>query len=189
MDKIQEEIPETQPRETRFTEELVDHYWGSINYVQSLIRASELKAGLILSFYGILMNFIYQTFVVINMDSSFQIVLYILLGIWFCCTVASIYFAVRCFIPRMEIKYEKNPFFFQDVISRFGSIKQFSKTFHEISTDEDALFDHLGQQIYIISKIAAIKFKNVQRSLQFLAYELVVLLLIIIYYVVVSIYA
>lgn len=79
--------------------------------------------------------------------------------------------------------------FFKDVISRFGSIKQFSKTFHEISTDEDVLFDQLGQQIYIISKIAAVKFKNVHRSLQFPANELVVLLLIIVYFVVVSIYA
>ena len=43
------------------TEELVDHYWGSINYVSSLIRASEIKAGLILSFYGILFNIIYPS--------------------------------------------------------------------------------------------------------------------------------
>ena len=188
MDMIQEEMPGKQPRETRFTEELVDHYWGSIDYVQGLIRASELKAGLILSFYGILMNFIYQTLVVTKVHQSFQIILYTLLGVWFCCMVTSIYFAVRCFIPRMEIKYEKNVFFFQDVISRFGSIKQFSKTFHEISTDEEMLFDQLGQQIYIISKIAALKFKYVHRSLRFLAYELVVLLLIIIYYAVISIY-
>jgi len=186
---LQEGIPEKQPKETRFTEELVDHYWGSINYVQSLIRASELKAGLILSFYGILMNFIYQTLVVTKVHQTYQIVFYILLAVWFCFTVVSIYFAVRCFIPRMELQYDKNAFFFKDVISRFGSIKQFSKTFHEISTDEDILFDQLGQQIYIISKIAAIKFKNVHRSLQFLAYELVVLLLIIVYFVVVSFYA
>lgn len=180
-----EERPENLSNETRFTEELVDHYWGSINYVQSLIRASELKAGLILSFYGILMNFIYQTLVATKVHQSFQIVLYILLGAWFLCTVVSIYFAVRCFIPRMEINYDKNVFFFKDVISRFGSIHQFSKTFHKVSTDEDALFDQLGQQIYIISKIAAIKFKNVHRSLQFLAYALVILLLIAIYYIIV----
>jgi len=184
---IQEELPGKQPQKPRFTEELVDHYWGSINYVQSLIRASELKAGLILSFYGILMNFVYQSISIVTVHPSFQIILYILLGIWFCCTVASIYFAIRCFIPRMEIKYDKNVFFFQDVISRFGNIKQFSKFFHEISTDEDALFDQLGQQIYILSKIATIKFKNVHRSLQFLAYGLVVMLLVIIYYVVVSV--
>ena len=41
-------------------EELVDHYWGGINYVLGLIRASEIKAGLLLSFYGILLNFIFQ---------------------------------------------------------------------------------------------------------------------------------
>lgn len=182
-----EEIPEEQPLETRFTEELVDHYWGSINYLQGLIRASELKAGLILSFYGILMNFIYQSFNLVVNFPSMRILLFILLGVWFCCTVASIYFAIRCFIPRIETRYEKNIFFFQDIISRFGTIKQFSHTFHKISTDEDALFDQLGQQIYIISKITAVKFKNVESSLRFLAYGLVALLLIVIYYVVVTV--
>ena len=43
----------------KHTDDLIDHYWGSINYISSLIKASELKAGLILTFYGILLNFIY----------------------------------------------------------------------------------------------------------------------------------
>ncbi|MBY5957555.1 hypothetical protein KUV50_05370 [Membranicola marinus] len=181
-----DETPGQEPLETRFTEELVDHYWGSINYLQGLIRASELKAGLILSFYGILLNFVYQSMRIAEVHHSVLIVLYLLLGGWFICTVTSIYFAIRCFIPRLEISYDKNIFFFKDVISRFGSIKQFSKTFHEISTNEDALFDQLGQQIYIISKIAAVKFKNVHRSLLFLAYGLIALLLIVVYYAMVS---
>ena len=37
--------------------------------------------------------------------------------------------------------------FFQDVISKYGVIRQFPQTFHEISTDVDALFDQLGQRI------------------------------------------
>ena len=60
-------------------EELVDHYWGSINYVSSLIRASEIKAGLILSFYGILLNFVYQNLeLAIAHAATFQL-LYVLL--------------------------------------------------------------------------------------------------------------
>ncbi len=177
---------EAQIKKPSHTEELVDHYWGSINYVFGLIKASEIKAGLILSFYGILLNLIYQSLGMVLAPTPGKIILYILLGLWFCCIVISIYFSIRCFIPRIEAKYDKNLFFFKDVISKFGSIKEFSKTFYKVSLDEKELFDQLGQQIFVISKIAAIKFKSVQRSLQFLAFGLLVLLLIIIYYIILT---
>ena len=168
----------------KHTDDLVDHYWGSINYVTGLIKASELKAGFILSFYGILLNFIYQGTTMAIKNVPNEMILYILLGLWLCCTVASIYFSIRCFIPRIEAKYDKNIFFFRDVISKFGTINEFSKTFYSISRDEDQLFDHLGQQVFVISKIATIKFKNVQRSLKFLALGLLLLLLTIVYYII-----
>ena len=82
-------------------------------------------------------------------------------------------------MPRIEAKYEKNIFFFGDVISKFGNVKEFSKTFHEISSDEDQLFDQLGQQIYIISKIAAYKFSCVNKALRFLAIGLLLLLVLL----------
>lgn len=107
--------------------------------------------------------------------------LYMLLGLWFTCTVFSIYFCIRCFMPRIEEKYDKNIFFFNDVITKFGTIKEFSKTFHKISLNEDEVFDHMGQQIYIISKITAEKFKNVKKALQFLAVGMLILLVTILY--------
>ena len=163
------------------TEELVDHYWGSMGHVTSLIKASEIKAGLILSFYGILLNFIYQSLGSILSTGSNDIILYILASGWFLATAISIFFSIRCFIPRIEGKFSPNVFFFGDVISKFGDIKEFSKTFYEVSLDETALFEQLGEQIYIISKIAAWKFKNVKRSITFLAIGLSSLLLIMLY--------
>lgn len=166
------------------TEELVDHYWGSINYVLGLIRASEVKAGLILSFYGILFNFVFGQIETVFAVESGQIVLYVLLGIWFLCTVASIYFSIRCFMPRIEGKYDKNVFFFGDVISKFGTIKEFSRTFYKLSLNEEELFDQLGQQIFVISKIAQQKFKYVNRALRFLAIGLLVSLIVVVYYMI-----
>ncbi len=163
-------------------EELVDHYWGSINYVSSLIRASEIKAGLILSFYGILLNFVYQNLeLAIAHAATFQL-LYVLLALWFILTGASIYFSIKCFMPHIEAKYDKNVFFFGDVISKYGNIKEFSKTFYHISLNEAELFDQLGQQIYINSKIAALKFRNVNRSIRLLGIQLIMLFIITAYY-------
>lgn len=169
------------------TEDLVDHYWGSIGYVFGLIKASELKAGLILSFYGILLNLIYQHLGMFFQIGSDQVVLFVLLGLWFLCTGVSIYFSIRCFMPRIEGKYDKNIFFFGDVISKFGNIHEFSRTFYTISLNEEKLFLQLGQQIFIISKIANYKFRNVNRSIRFLALGLFLLLAIVAYYTVIVI--
>lgn len=168
----------------KHTDDLIDHYWGSISYVSSLIKASEIKAGLILSFYGILLNFVYQNISVVLAHFKDGTIIYILLTVWFGCAVISIYYCIRCFMPRIESKYERNIFFFGDVISKFGDIKEFSRTFFAISVDEDQLFDQLGQQIFINAKIANLKFRNVQRALKFLAIQFVLLLVIVLYYVV-----
>lgn len=163
------------------TEDMVDHYWGSINYIFGLIKASEIKAGLLLSFYGIVFNFMLQKIKILVDIFGNDFLLYVLLGLWFTCTAFSIYFCIRCFMPRIEEKYDKNIFFFKDVISKFGTIKEFSKTFYKISLNEEEVFDHMGQQIYIISKITSEKFKNVKRALQCLAIGMVTLLVTICY--------
>lgn len=156
-------------------EELVDHYWGSINYIFSLIRASEIKAGLILSFYGILLNLIYQDISAVNaLAREGYWIIYVPLGMGIISTVASIYYSIRCFMPRMEMEFDTNAFFFQDIITKFGDYRQFAKTFHAISLNEEELFDHLGQQIYINSKIASVKFKMVNKSIYFLAVSLII---------------
>ncbi len=163
-------------------EELVDHYWGSVNYVAGQIKSSEIKAGLILSFYGILFNFIYNSIDLVLEKASDYFFLYILIGFWIISTLASVFFSIRCFMPRIEAKYEKNMFFFGDVISKFGDIKAFSKSFYKVSLDEKELFDQLGQQIFVNSKIAAAKFKNVNRSILLLAIGLILLFVIAICY-------
>ncbi|MDT7827336.1 DUF5706 domain-containing protein [Pricia sp. S334] len=166
------------------TEDLVDHYWGSIGYVFGLIKASELKAGLILSFYGILLNLIYQHLGMFFQTGFDKIILLLLLGLWLTCTGVSIYFSIRCFMPRIESSFEKNIFYFGDVISKFGNVQEFSKTFYNISLNEEELFLQLGQQIFIISKIADYKFRNVNRSIRFLALGLFLLLAMAAYYTV-----
>ncbi|WP_405414095.1 Pycsar system effector family protein [Maribacter sp. Asnod1-A12] len=163
-------------------EELVDHYWGTINYVSGLIKASELKAGLILSFYGIILNFIYQSAAPVMHSVSNAILFYILIGLWFVATVVSIFYSVRCFIPKLEGNYSDNVFYFGDVITKFGTIKEFSKKFYDVSINEKEVFEQLGAQIYINSKISAWKFRNVQRSIRFLAISLILLLLTAVYY-------
>ncbi len=162
----------------KHTDDLVDHYWGSVNYITNLIKSSELKAGLILSFYGILLNLIYQSSSEISDSLRGNFALYFLVALWSILTMASIFYCVRCFIPRIEGNYEKNMFFFKDIITKFGDVNQFSTSFFEMSTDENQLFKQLGEQIFVISKIADWKFKNVKRAISLLAISLGVLFII-----------
>ena len=78
-------------------------------------------------------------------------------------------------------------FFFKDIISKFGDIKEFSKTFFDMSRDEDLLFGQLGEQIFIISKISDWKFRNVKRAISLLAIGLVILFITGIYHFLFSI--
>lgn len=100
------------------------------------------------------------------------------------CTAGSIFYCVRCFIPKIEGNYEKNVFFFSDVIYKFGNIKEFSKTFYDVSVNEEKFFGQLGEQIYIISKIAAWKFRNVKRAIRLLAMGLMLLFITAGYYMI-----
>jgi hypothetical protein len=175
------QVPQYQSDISDYPQELIDHYWGSINYILELVKSSELKAGLILSFYGIVLSFIYKKIEVILTDFSNSTFLYILIGLWFFSTLVSIYYSFRCFMPRKETKFKKNIFFFGDIITKFGDVDEFSKTFYDISLDKDRLFDQLGQQIFILSKIAASKFKNVNKSLQFLGLGMLLILISMIY--------
>ncbi|MGK0378062.1 hypothetical protein [Patiriisocius sp. Uisw_017] len=60
--------------------DLAFHYWHTITYLVNLIRCSELKAGLILSFYGIIFDFIYQNIEQTKEQFGGNLLLFILLG-------------------------------------------------------------------------------------------------------------
>jgi hypothetical protein len=66
----------------KHTDDLVDHYWGTIEYLTSLVKASELKAGILLSFYGILFNLIHTLFTESSISLTSINPISILTGIW-----------------------------------------------------------------------------------------------------------
>jgi len=174
------------PARGSHAEDMVDHYWGSINHVSTMIRASELKAGLILSFYGILLNLLYQGTDAIVEALIHHKTLYIPISIWVACTSASIYYSINCFIPQIEDKYTKNVLFFGDIISKFGNANEYAKTFYKVSLNEVELFEQMGEQIFVLSKIVSHKFKNVTQAIRFLAIGLSLLFITSIYYLIVT---
>ena len=87
-------------------------------------------------------------------------------------------------MPRIELKFRKNVFFFRDAANSFGDIDKYSKKLTEICTDENELFTQLSHQIFIESTIIDQKFKSVQKSIKYFAISFIFIILIIGYIII-----
>lgn len=144
-----------------------NNYWEQLERLEKLIRASELKAGIIFSFHslviGLFIDRIEQFTPVIQTNKIFVVISLM----WMVCVLISIYYCFKCFKPQIELKYEKNVFFFRDAVYSFGDVDKYTKKLMEICGSEDALYEQLSQQIHIESKIIDQKFICVQKSIKF----------------------
>lgn len=161
-------------------EEKIIVYWETIKHISELNRTAELKAGLIMSFFGLVLGVIFE--MALNIESNFQpnAVIVIMVSTYFFFVGRSIFFAFRCFLPQIETSFDKNMFFFYDVTTNYGDIRSFSKNFHGLLENDKALYDQLGQQIFVHSLIASKKLGNVNKSVRNLAYSFVLMMLAVI---------
>jgi hypothetical protein len=153
--------------------------WMQIERLERMIRAAELKAGLIISFHSLILGLLFDKLELIKPIFDENILYFILASIWILLVIFSLYFSIKCFIPRLELKYDDNVFFFGDIVSRFGDAKEYSAKLKEVCKDENEFISQLAEQIHAESNIIGIKFKYVQKSIKFLAYSFIFVVLII----------
>ena len=143
-----------------------NNYWEQLERLEKLIRASELKAGIIFSFHsliiGLFIDRIEQFQPVIQSSKVFVVISFL----WMACVLVSIFYCFKCFKPQIELKYEKNVFFFRDAVYGFGDVKKYTKKLMEVC-DSDEIYEQLSQQIHIESKIIDQKFICVHKSIKF----------------------
>ncbi|UCE94098.1 Pycsar system effector family protein [Lutimonas zeaxanthinifaciens] len=144
-----------------------NNYWEQLERLEKLIRASELKAGIIFSFHsliiGLFIDRIEQFQPVIETSKVFVVLSFL----WIGSVLVSIYYCFKCFKPQLELKYDKNVFFFRDAVYGFGDAKEYTKKLMEVCNSEHEMFEQLSQQIHIESKIIDQKFICVQKSIKF----------------------
>ena len=158
-------------------EEKIIVYWETIRHISELNKTAELKAGLIMSFFGLVLGVVFE--MALNMESNFEpnAVLVIIVMTYFFFVGRSLSFAFKCFLPQIETSFDKNMFFFYDAITHYGDIRSYSKKFHGLLENDKALYDQLGQQIFIHSLIASKKLGNVNRSVRNLAYSFILMMI------------
>lgn len=150
-----------------------NNYWEQLERLEKLIRASELKAGLILSFHSLILGLFFDRLDQFEITFESNTIFIVLVSCWLLFVVLSVYFSLKCFIPRLELKYDKNIFFFRDAAHGFGNIEEYTKKVIEVFNNEEEFFKQLSEQIFIESIIIDEKFKSVQKSIKFLALSFV----------------
>ncbi|WP_430468160.1 Pycsar system effector family protein [Winogradskyella ouciana] len=160
-----------------------NNYWEQLERLEKLIRASELKAGVVFSFHSLILGLFVdrlERFKDVFMENT---VLLVLLICWFVLVGISIYFCFRCFRPAMHLHYDKNVFFFKDAAHRFGSQDEYTEELIKICGSEDELYKVLAEQIHAESTIIDEKFNNVKRSITFFALSFLFVIIIVLYWV------
>tara|TARA_R110002051_G_C8769485_1_gene503499 strand:- start:16330 stop:16857 length:528 start_codon:yes stop_codon:yes gene_type:complete len=161
-------------------EDKINVYWQGISYINGLNRSSEIKAGLIISFYGLLLGVVFKIATGMDTNLHLNVALSVTFMIFIFFVSRSIYFSFKCFMPQIETKFDANMFFFHDVVTKYGTVHEYSKKLMDLMNDEHLLYDQLGEQIYVNSLIASKKFTDVNKSVKNLVYSFVPLLVSVI---------
>lgn len=144
-----------------------NNYWEQLERLEKLIRASELKAGVIFSFHSLILG------LYVDRIENFQELLtsnklFLIFAIlWLISVMISIYYCFRCFKPNMELKYDNNVFFFRNAARKFNSVKDYTKELTRICGSEKEIITLLSQQIHAESVIIDKKFLNVNKAILF----------------------
>ncbi len=161
-----------------------NNYWEQLERLEKLIRASELKAGIIFSFHSLILGLFLDR--LDNFKPIFQesFLLVIFAFCWIFLVLVSIFFCFKCFHPKMELKYDKNVFFFRDAAYRFGNIKEYTDKLIQVCETEEEIITQLSQQIHVESKIVDQKFRSVQRAITFFAIGFIFVILILVFWII-----
>ncbi len=157
-----------------------NNYWEQLERLEKLIRASELKAGVIFSFHGLILGLFFDRIEELQPLFEEGALFIVLASFWMLSSLISIFFCFKCFKPKISKKYEKNVLFFRDAVYAFGSIEKYTKKIIEIFGKDEEFYSQLGQQIYIESKIIDLKFKNVEQAIKYFALSFIFIIIIVI---------
>jgi hypothetical protein len=155
-----------------------NNYWEQLERLEKLIRASELKAGILFSFHSLILGLLADRLVVFKHFFEESILMVVLSVIWIIFVLLSIFYCFKCFRPQMEIKYNPNVFFFRDAVYKFGNTEEYTKKLLEICGSEDVLYQQLSEQIHAESKIIDGKFKCVHNSIKYFGISFLLLVVI-----------
>ena len=165
---------------TLSTYEKYEQYWAILKNNQEMIRFSEVKAGLVISIFGILFSLILNSATWIRAEiESWSMIQIAILGLFIFVTLISLYYAFRCFIPRFENKNPTSIIYFGDIVSDFGEYKEYHEFLEKTVIDDAQMSVQLAEQIHTNSRIATKKMQAVNMAMRFMMVGVVMLILLV----------
>ena len=157
-----------------------DMYWNILRQNHEMIRFSELKAGFIISIFGIVFSLLFTSIEQLKDILVQQPIILAMAIIFILTTMASFGYSFLCFIPRFENKNPTSIIYFGDIISDFDHYSGYHKFVEDIINRDEDFTLQLAEQIHTNAAIATKKFGAVSRSIRLLLWSLLMLLVILI---------
>jgi len=158
-----------------------DNFWNQINRLENLIRAVEVKAGILFSIHSFILGAFINKLEIFNAFYQGNMILIFIVICWILLVLFSVYYCLNCFLPKMELKYDDNVFFYKDAIDRFGSVENFTKKITHVCTNNQVLYKQLGAQIHAESKIVNRKFLSFNTAFRYFSFSLIFAIIILVY--------
>ncbi|WP_419835986.1 Pycsar system effector family protein [Endozoicomonas atrinae] len=139
-----------------------DRLWKTYSIVNEWIRYSDTKAYTLLAVQGVFIGLLYKAFDG-SIDSSGLTKTLSITGLLL--NVISVFFAFTCINPRLNVTGTQSPLYF-GAIASFASADSYQSHFNNKFVTPESVEKELSRQIYINSKIADRKYKNVTYSMR-----------------------
>ncbi|MCP4427094.1 MAG: hypothetical protein GY803_21620 [Chloroflexi bacterium] len=147
----------------------LDSMWQTYNTVQEGIRHSDTKAEAVVGIVGVVTGIMLSA---LAAPGSFLFgqrpFLFIILILGVISGAVSIYFAIRCLSPTLDVGEPTSLLFFGHVAKLHSTAVSYQKAVNETFTSDDDILEHLTSEVWANSKIAWKKFKLVAWAIRFL---------------------
>lgn len=159
------------------TYEKYEQYWQILQNNQEMIRFSEVKAGLVISIYGILFSILLQSTTWIHGKiSDWPWYLIGVIVIFIVVTLTSLFYAFKCFMPRFENKNPTSVIYFGDIVHDFEEYTAYHSYLEKAVVNDSEMSIQLAEQIHTNSSIATRKFNAVSKSIKLLFVDIFLLI-------------
>lgn len=155
----------------------IDALWKIYENVSEWVRFADTKASIIIGINAILAGFIASNISVLRSYLIGSPSLVVLTSLAVISSMASVYFAIKCLNPTLDVGEPTSLVYFAHIALGFDSAEKYSQQLHDCINDQPRFHDHISSQIWANSKIGWKKYKAITWSTRMLTVSLLLALI------------
>lgn len=160
--------------------ERMEQHWHIMKLVHQMIHFSEVKAGMVITLFSVLLTVLFSAQEVIKEYMNSSTIFLILICCFGVLVSVSFFFSVRAFFPRFFDKNPRSVIYYGDISKQYETYTDYSKHLSRTCDELGDLEVQVAEQIHTLSGIADSKFNNVKLAVRYLVLALCVLLVSVI---------